>query len=100
MGGKRTLAWYDQGMSTRRRELLSTAFERAAGQWVWYANATSRGIVVTPAEREMYLAFKPLAFRQAIRDREATMPRRPYWRTLKRLLVAAIMGRDPKGQNT
>lgn len=77
-------------MSRHRREILSLAFEWREGQWVWYSNAWSRGIIVTPDEREIYLAFKPLGFRKTIRGRKATEPRRPYWRTLKRMF-----GLDP-----
>jgi hypothetical protein len=81
----------------RRRELLSTAFENVGGQWIWYANAWSRGVIVSRDEREIYLAFKPVAFRRAIAGREPNMPRRRYWRTLGRGLLATIVGRDPKG---
>jgi hypothetical protein len=75
--------------------ILSTAFEQVDGQWVWYANAWARGVVVSAQERDIYLAFRSLAFRQAIKGRPATMPRRPYWPTLKRILVAMATGRDP-----
>lgn len=82
-------------MNSRQRALFSTAFEEVGGRWVWYANAWSGGVVVSSAERELYLAFKPLAFRRAIAGRAPLEPRRPYWTTLKRLLLATITGRDP-----
>lgn len=82
-------------MSDRYRELLGTAFDRAGDQWIWFANAWSRGVPVSPEERELYLAFNPLGFRRAIKGRFATHPRRPYGATLKRLLTAIFTGRDP-----
>ena len=82
-------------MSDRQSELLAAAFEKLDGQWVWYANAWARGVVVSAEEREIYLAFRPIAFRQAIRGRPASKPRRPYWPTLKRILTAIAVGRDP-----
>jgi hypothetical protein len=83
-------------MSDYQRELLGTAFERSNGQWVWYANAWARGVIVSDAEREIYLAYRPIAFRQAIKGRPASEPRRPYWRGLKRILTATLGGGDPE----
>ena len=77
------------------RELLATAFEKADGQWVWYANAWSRGVVVSAEEREIFLGFHPIAFRKAIAGRQASEPRRPYWQMFKRILTATATGRDP-----
>lgn len=82
-------------MNNRQRELLMTAFEREGDQWVWYANAFAKGVHVSAKERELYLDFNPLGFRQAIRGRAASEPRRPYMPTLKRILVAIFFGRDP-----
>ena len=79
-----------------RSGVLSTAFERIGGQWIWYGNAWAKGVPVSSEERELYLSFKPFAFRSAIKGRVATQPRRPYWRTVKRLLVASLTGRDPQ----
>jgi len=76
-------------MSLPQNEVLAAAFERVEGQWVWYGNAWSRGIVVSDGERDIYLAFRPFAFRQAIKGRAPTFPRRPYWPTLKRILFAS-----------
>ena len=83
-------------MSSLHRETLSTAFERVDGEWVWYAHAWARGIVVSPSEREIYLAFSPVEFRRAIGGRATTHPRRAYWPTVLRLTIAAVTGRDPK----
>lgn len=83
-------------MMDRRRTLLGTAFEQQAGEWVWYANAWSRGLKVSNDEREIYLSFKPLAFRAAIAGRIATEPRRPYLSTIGRILITMLTGRDPK----
>ena len=88
-------AYYKDPVSNRRRELLSTAFDNTLGRWVWYAHAWSDGVVVSSDERELYLAFNLLAFRQAIKGRPATEPRRPYGRTLRRLLSTILRGRDP-----
>lgn len=77
------------------RELLATAFDKVDGQWVWYANAWSRGVVVSAEEREIFLGFQPIAFRKAISGRPASKPRRPYWPTFKRILTATVTGRDP-----
>jgi hypothetical protein len=77
-------------MSTQQNELLATAFEKIDGQWVWYANAWSKGLVVSESERDLYLAFKSLAFRQAIKGRPPFYPRRPYWAALKRILTASF----------
>ncbi len=82
-------------MNNRQSPILTTAFEKLDGQWVWYANAWSRGVIVSAKERDVYLAFKPVAFRQAIKGRAASVPRRPYWPTLMRILVAMGSGRDP-----
>lgn len=78
-------------------EILATAFDEVDGKWVWYANAWSRGIVVSASERDLYLAFRSIAFRRAIRGRLASYPRRSYWPTVRRMLIATISGRDPKG---
>jgi hypothetical protein len=83
---------------SRKRALLSTAFEHSNGHWVWYPNALSRGIQVSRDEREIYLRFDPIGFRRAIAGRAPTWPRRPYWSNLGRLLVALFSGRDPKGE--
>jgi hypothetical protein len=82
-------------MNIRRRELLMTAFEKEGDHWVWYANAFSTGVPVTAEERELYLDFNPLGFRQAIRGRAASQPRRPYMSGLKRILISIFLGRDP-----
>ena len=82
-------------MSGRYAHILSTAFNRSGGRWVWYANAWSRGVIVTDDERTLYLSFSPIAFRDAIRGRPASEPRRPYWAGLRRMLTAMVWGRDP-----
>ncbi len=82
-------------MNDRRRELLTTAFEKEGDQWVWYANAFAKGVPVSAEERELYLGFNPLGFRRAIKGRAALRPRRPYMPELKRILVSIFLGRDP-----
>jgi hypothetical protein len=82
-------------MSDWQKKVLAAAFDRDGEAWVWYANAWSRGVVVSAAERDIYLAYKPIAFRKAIAGRPATRPRRPYWPTLNRILTAALSRRRP-----
>lgn len=84
-------------MDDRRRELLTTAFEKEGDQWVWYANAFAKGVPVSTEERELYLDFNPIGFRRAVRGRAASQPRRPYIRGLKRILVAIFLGRSDQG---
>lgn len=79
-------------MGNRQRALLATAFDSHPNGWIWYANAWSRGVVVSEAEREIYLKSKPLDFRHAIVGRRATEPRRSYLPTFWRLLKAIICG--------
>ncbi|MEW5687469.1 MAG: hypothetical protein AB1942_21335 [Pseudomonadota bacterium] len=83
-------------MNERYRNIFKTAFDEVGGEWIWYANAWSRGVVVSSTERELFLQFRPVAFREAIHGRPALHPRRPYWPTLGRILMAMISGRDPK----
>ena len=92
------LASYVRRMSEHLGHILSTAFERHDGYWVWYSNAWSRGVVVSPDERDLYLAYRTYAFRKAVRGRPATYPARRYWPTVRRILVAIISGRDPQAQ--
>jgi hypothetical protein len=94
----RHLASYVSKMSERFGHILSTAFERHDGNWVWYSNAWSRGVVVSYDERDLYLAYRPYAFRRAVRGRPATYPPRRYWPTVRRIVVAMISGRDPQSQ--
>lgn len=84
-------------MGRRSSEILTTAFDEVDGRWIWYANAWSRGVVVTSEERDLYTTRRPLAFRRAIRGRPASEPRRPYWPTVKRMLIAMLFGFDPAG---
>ena len=82
-------------MTNRRRELLTTAFEKEGDQWVWYANAFAKGVLVSAEEREIYLDFNLLGFRRAVRGRPASQPRRPYLLGLRRILISIFLGRDP-----
>jgi hypothetical protein len=75
--------------------ISTTAFEPSRGGFVFYENAWSRGIPVSADERQAYLYGSQSEWLEAIAGREATMPRRPYWRTVKRILTAALLGYDP-----
>jgi hypothetical protein len=82
-------------MRSRKREILATAFDKAGDDWIYYSNAWSRGVLVNSDERELYLTWRLLAFRRAIAGRRPSEPKRPYWPTVKRLLIALLTGRDP-----
>jgi hypothetical protein len=75
--------------------ISSTAFEPSSDGFVYYENAWSRGIPVSDAERQVYLYGSQSEWLEAIVGREATMPRRPYWRAVKRILAASFLGYDP-----
>lgn len=80
--------------SSRKRAILSTAFVPSGTHWLYYKNAWAKGVLVSADERELFLSFCLRRFRQAIAGRQATAPRRPYFRALRRLLAATLMGRD------
>lgn len=73
----------------------STAFERVGDGFVYYANAWSKGIPVSAAAREAYIFGPRSDWFEAILGKVGTVPPRPYWRTLKRILLATFMGYDP-----
>lgn len=85
-------------MTRRYREILATAFDADGDEWVFHANAWSSGVPVSSEERAMFLSFRLLAFRKAIKGRPATAPRRPYWPMFKRLLTAMVIGVTPKAK--
>ena len=78
----------------------STAFERVDEGFVYYASAWSKGIPVSAAAREAYIFGPRSEWFEAIMGQEATVPRRPYWPTLRRNLIAAFFGYDPAEPNT
>lgn len=82
-------------MLERRPHLASIKFERVAGGFVYYASAWSKGVPVSAAAREAYIFGSRGEGFEAILGREATAPRRPYWRTMKRMLIATLYGHDP-----
>jgi len=82
-------------MFERNPHIGSTAFERSPEGFVFYANAWSKGIPVSACAREAYLFGPRSEWFDAILDKEATVPRRPYWRTIRRMLIAAFLGHDP-----
>jgi len=74
------------------RALLDTSFEPDGDGFLFYRSHWSRGIPVSAAEREAYLA-RPFdaerrRFEELIRGRPATAPRRPYGRSQARMLAA------------
>ncbi len=77
----------------------STAFERVDDGFVYYAWAWSKGIPASAAAREAYIFGPRGEWFEAINDREAIAPRRPYWPTLRRILTAAFVGYDPAEPN-
>ena len=82
-------------MFERYPHIGSTAFERVDGGFVYYANAWSKGIPVSAAARQAYIFGSRSEWFEAILGREATEPRRPYWQTVRRMVVAAVRGYDP-----
>lgn len=82
-------------MFERHPHIGSTAFERIEGGFVYYARAWSKGVPVSAAARDAYI-FGPYGeWFEAVTGKEPTVPRRPYWRTVKRILTAAFLGHDP-----
>lgn len=75
------------------RHLLDSSFEPHGDGYAFYRHHLARGIPVTAAERETYLR-PPLGgsrreFYEAIRGREASLPRRG-WRRSQHATLAAI----------
>ena len=82
-------------MLERHPHLRSIKFDRVADGFVYYECAWSKGIPVSAAAREAYILGLRGEWFDAILGREATAPRRPYWRTMKRMLIASLFGYDP-----
>ena len=82
-------------MFERHPHIGSTAFERSSEGFIYYANAWSKGIPVSTAARQAYIFGPREEWFEAILGEAATLPRRPYWRTVKRILTAAFLGYDP-----
>jgi hypothetical protein len=81
-------------MKTVPKDIMAMAFEEAGDHWLYYANAWSKGVLVSAQERNLYLHFKLIAFRRSVAGREPTAPARPYWPTVKRLLKAVFRRRE------
>jgi hypothetical protein len=81
-------------METVPKDMMAMAFEEAGDQWLYYANAWSKGVLVSAQERDLYLDFKLIAFRRSVAGREPSAPPRPYWPTVKRLLKAVFRRRE------
>lgn len=73
----------------------STAFDRVGDGFVYYPNVWSKGTPVSAAARDAYLFGPRSEWFDALLDREATVARRPYWRTLRRMLTAMLYRYDP-----
>jgi len=89
----RRLFRYTRG---EERTLLDSSFEPHGDGYAFYRHHFARGIAVTAAEREAYLR-PPLdgsrrEFYEAIRGREATLPRRSWWRSQYVTLAAIPTG--------
>jgi hypothetical protein len=71
--------------SEEQRRILAQSFEQGADGYTYYRNAWSRGIPVTEAEREAYLAIPAIGSRRtwlsAIAGRPS-VPRRAYFPTV------------------
>ena len=77
------------------RHLKTTAFEPVDDGYVYYERAWAKGIRVTVDERELYLSGAHIDWLQAIVGRHKSEPRRPYWRGVKRMALAMLLGFDP-----
>jgi len=82
-------------MFERHPYLGSTAFDRVDDGFVYYSNAWSKGIPVSATARNAYIFGPRSEWLEALSDREATVARRPYWRSLRRILTAIFFRWDP-----
>jgi len=82
-------------MFDRYPHIGSTAFDRAGDGFVYYSNAWSKGVFVSATARNAYLFGPRSEWFDALLDREATVARRPYWRSLRRMLTAILFRYDP-----
>ena len=82
-------------MLGRYRHILATGFERDGAGWLYYRNAWSGGVPVSPEERELLLAGQWLKWRRAVSGRMPVVAPRPYWPTMRRMVGAFVLGRDP-----
>lgn len=78
------------------RAFLDSSFEPHGDGYAFYRHHFARGIEVTAAEREAYLR-PPLDgsrrdFYEAIRGREALLPRRSWWRSQRATLAGIPAG--------
>jgi hypothetical protein len=78
------------------RHLLDSSFERTGDGYIFYRHHFARGILVSAEEREAYLrppfGASRREFYEAIRGREASLPRRPWWRSQRATLAAIPAG--------
>ncbi|MDX3885275.1 hypothetical protein [Sphingomonas sp. MM-1] len=78
----------------QQRAILSLSFEQALDGFIYYPNAWSGGVPVTAEEREAYLNTPMIGsrreWRKSIEGRQ-TLPRRPYWPTLLKILAVMPM---------
>ena len=89
----RRLFRYTRG---EERSFLDSSFEPHGDGYAFYRHHFARGIAVTAAEREAYLR-PPLDgsrrdFYEAIRGRDARLPRRSWWRSQRATLAAIPAG--------
>ncbi|WP_229726678.1 hypothetical protein [Sphingomonas alpina] len=77
------------------RHVKTAAFEPINDGYVYYESAWAKGIRVTADERELYLSGAHIDWLRAIVGRDKSRPRRPYWRGVKRMALAMLLGFDP-----
>ena len=82
-------------MFDRHPYIGSTAFDRVGDGFIYYSNAWSKGIPVSASARKAYLFGPRSEWFEALLDRQATVARRPYWRSLRRILTAILFHYDP-----
>lgn len=86
-------------MFEQLRYIYSTAFERTPAGFVYYERHWMKGVPVSAAERELYLSGAKEDWLRAIAGRKAVVPRRPYWRSVTRMVRAILSGIDPAEPN-
>ena len=82
-------------MFERHPYIGSTAFDRVGDRYVYYSSAWAKGVPVSAAARNAYLFGPRSEWLDALLDREPTVARRPYWRSLRRILTAIVFRYDP-----
>ena len=82
-------------MFERHPHIGSTAFDRTEGGFGYYAHAWAKGIPVSAAARHSYIYGPRSTWFEALLEQSPSVPRWPYWGSVKRMLPASFLGYDP-----